>query len=331
MMRQILVLCMALVPVASWASEPMGMPDVPSEDAMVLEGAEVPPWQGVLFDLGGNRDSDGFKRTTLRVGAPVRYDAIHDFWALGASSDHFSKDDWDARVNSIVAMVRKVDPATGAGFTARAAVAFTGGDAELHGEGVWNHRFSNATGAEFIFNRDVVETAQALEQSLLANFFAVSLDHAFTDRLTVIGMPTYRYFDDGNQQLGLRGWLIYNLSPEQGLSVNIKARTYESSENGGGVYFSPDTYQRVEAGLRLRRSLGNWRVYATADVGREWIDEDIEKPTTHLSLAATRRIGESADVGVQWAYYRASDSAANLDVSGSYKWRMARIYLSVPF
>ena len=113
--------------------------------------------------------------------------------------------------------------------------------------------------------------------------------------------------------------------------MNIKARTYESSESGGGICFSPDTYQRVEAGLRLRRSIGSWRFYATADLGREWINEDIEKPTTHLSLAATRRIGEAADLGVQWAYYRASDAASNIDATGSYRWHMARVYFSLPF
>jgi hypothetical protein len=186
---------------------------------------------------------------------------------------------------------------------------------------------------ELIANRDAVETMAALGRAIMANFLAASFDHAVTERLTVIGMPTYRRFSDGNEQTGFRAWAIYGLLPEHGVSAQLKVRGYESTQNGGGAYFSPDRYERAEIGLRLRRAFGDWRVFATADVGRERIDRDIEKPTVQAALTAQRNFANNAGLGVQFAYYRASDSANNLNVNRSdhYAWRMARVYFTVPF
>jgi hypothetical protein len=287
--------------------------------------------KGVLFDLVASNDTDGFRRNIVRAGAMVQHNSIYDFIAVGASTNNFSQGDWSKRVNSAVAMIRKVDRKTGEGLFARGAVVVNGEKPVLLGEAVWNKRFSASTGAEFIASRDAIESRAALDQGTLANYFAVSLDHAVTDRLTVIGMPTYRRFSDGNEQPGLRGFIIYGIAPEHGLSLSLKARAYESTQDGGGAYFSPDRYERAEIGLRLRRSFGDWRVFATADVGRERIDRDIEKPTNQLALTATRAYSNGTSVGIQLVRSHAtSDSTFDVSAAGHYVWRMARVYLAIP-
>jgi hypothetical protein len=287
--------------------------------------------QGVAAGLAATRDSDKFERNITRVGAMVHYESSYDFIALGASSNLFRQNDWSRRVNSLVASLRKVDRATAEGITVRAALASSGDRTELHGEADWNIRFSKNAGVELIANRDFVETRQALTNGTMASFLGASFDYAATERLTLIGMPTYRRFTDGNEQLGLRGWLIYGLIPEQGLSVQAKARAYHSSQDGGGAYFSPEDYARAEIGLRLRRAVGDWRVYATADLGRERINRDIDKPTSGLALTAQRHFSNNAGLGWQLAYFRASDSASNTGGSDRYAWRLARAFVTIPF
>lgn len=287
--------------------------------------------RGGVASFIATRDTDKFERNITRVGTMVHYESSYDFTAIGASTNLFRQGGWSTRVNSLEAVIRNVNRATAAGINARVALAAKSDRTELHGEGSWNIRFSERTGAELVASRDAVESQQVLKNGTMASFIGVSLDHALTDRLTVIGMPTYRRFTDGNEQVGLRGWLIYTLMPEYGLSVNLKARGYESSQNGGGAYFSPDRYERAEIGLRLRRAFGDWRVFATADVGKERINGDVEKPTRELGLTALRSFANDVTLGFQFAYYRASDSASNSGTADQYAWRWARAVAVIPF
>jgi hypothetical protein len=286
---------------------------------------------GVVTDLAATRDTDKFNRNIARAAAAVDYESIHDFVAIGASTNHFSQGAWSLRVNSIEAAVRKVDRRTGEGVFARLGATTSTHRTYLHGEGTWNKRLTDSTGLELVANRDAVESQEALQRAILANFVGVSIDHAATDRLTLIGMPTYRRFSDGNEQIGIRGWGVYTLLPDSGLSLMVHARTYESTQNGGGAYFSPDQYDRVEAGFRLRRGIAGWRVFAIANAGRERIDRDIEKPTNHLSLTATRIFSGDVSVGVQLVRFQATgDNTLNVGSAGHYVWRMARVYLGIP-
>jgi hypothetical protein len=332
MTRYLTALLIALAATGTWAADAAETLPGESNTPANRDDVDVLFLQGVALDLLATRDTDKFERNITRVGAMVDYKSTYDFTAIGASSNEFRQDDWSLRVNSVLASVRKVNRATAEGFTARAEVAFKGDERQLHGEGNWNIRFSASTGVELIANRDAIETQRALTNGTMANFFAASFDHALSERLTVIGMPTYRHFSDGNEQAGLRGWLIYALIPERGLSLNVKARGYESSQNGGGAYFSPERYERAEIGLRLRRSMGDWRVFATADLGRERINRDIEKPTSQLALTAQRSFANNTGLGLQFAYYRASDSANNTaSETERYAWRMARLFVTIPF
>ena len=287
--------------------------------------------EGFVADFVATRDTDHFERNIVRLGAMVRYESIYDFVAIGASRNEFRQGSWSHHVNSLVGAIRKVDRATAEGITARLAVAVSGDTPKLHGEGTWNIRFTERTGIELVGNRDAVESRQAIEHGIMSNFVGVSLDHALTDRVTVIGMPTYRSLSDGNDQKGVRAWLIYALLPEQGLSAQLKYRGYESSKRSS-TYFSPDRYERAEIGLRLRRAFGDWRVFATADYGKERVDgTTLDNAAYQVALTAQRNFANNASVGLQLVYFRASDSENNVNSAERYAWRMARLYFTIPF
>jgi hypothetical protein len=272
--------------------------------------------RGLILDGILTRDTDDFERDIARVAAAIHYENIYEFVSVLGSVDRFRQREWSARANSIGLAARKVNRRTAAGYFVRAAIADAPAKLQLHGEATWNIRFSDRAGVELIANRDALETIEALPEGIMANFFAASLDYAASDRWTLIGMPTYRKFSDGNTQTGARGWIIYGVAPESGLSVNLRARAYDSDEDGGGLYFSPLEYRRAEVGVRLRRAINDWRVFAMANMGREYINSEPSKPTFDLSITASRVFDKDISVGLQFAYFRSSDSANNVGLIG---------------
>jgi hypothetical protein len=284
---------------------------------------------GPAFDLIGARDSDGFHRRTVRAAVMVKYDSPYDFIAVGLNRNEFSQNDWSKGINSIELTGRKVNRRTAEGFTGNVAITTNTEKLEWHGGFTWNQRFTEKAGMELIFNRDAIETRAALDNQTLANFYAVSLDYAASDRWTVIAMPTYRDFTDGNAQRGGRGWLIYSLLPEYGLSAQLKGQFYDSTR-GSDQYFSPDNYERAELGLRFRHAFGDWRVFADAAYGREFINHDIEQPTTTVVLRGERSFSNQIAVGLQLSYYRAAANGTQLDASDDYHWSMTRLYMTIP-
>lgn len=297
----------------------------------LTDAADYFALNGPVIDRVTTRDTDKFERDIWRIGTMLHYESRHEYMAVGVSRDDFRQGQWSATVDSLVMAGRRTDRRTAEGVTGRLALTTNTRKPEWHGEGVWNIRFGERTGMELIGSRDAVETKAALQQGILSNFVALSLDHALSERLTAIAMPTYQHYSDGNVQRGWRGWLIYSLLPDYGVSVEIKARAYDSSGDSQGRYFNPDHYQRQEAGLRFRHAVGDWRILASAGAGREWINRDIEKPTASFSLTAQRSFANNISVGAQFSYYRAANSGTDVDSTDQYAWRMGRVYVAIPY
>ena len=192
-----------------------------------------------------------------------------------------------------------------------------------------NHRFSAQTGGELILQRDFVETRAALDAGVTQAFIAGSIDHAFTDRWTGIALAGAQRFSDGNDRAHLRGWLIYTLVPEYGLSLQARIRGYENSQTGSSFYFNPDRYETADFGLRLRTGVAGWRLHALLAAGEERIDRASTNPTHFLQLNADRVLAGDIRVGVRYAYSRAAGENT-ASASGGYTWRYLRFFIVAP-
>jgi hypothetical protein len=286
---------------------------------------------GVIADRIATRDSDSFKRDILRFGVMLHYASPYEFVAVGASRNDFRQDRFSGGVNSIVLAARKTNRRTAEGFTGRLAVTTNTEKTDWHGEATWNHKFTEQTGIEVVASRDAVETIGALREGILSNFVGVSIAHDFSDRFTAIAMPTYQRFTDGNVHRGGRGWLIYNLFPAWGIGTELKAQTYDGTGGSNGLYFSPDDYERAEAGLRIRQSFNGWRIIGGASAGRERINREIEKPTRTARLVMQKSFNNNLTAGLQFSYFQASNSGTDISSNDEYSWRMSRIFIAVPF
>lgn len=335
MIRSLALSCAVLLAVAATSVraqlEPQEKRANEAHTPELIDDAEHINFYGPTIARVATRDTDHFKRDISHAGMMLHYGSPYDFIALGASRNEFRQGNWSVGVNSIVLAGRKIDRRTAAGFTGRLAVTTNTDKPAWHGEATWNIRLTETTGVELIANRDAVETVGALQEGIISNFLGVSVDHALTERLTLIAMPTYRRFTDGNAERGGRGWLTYNLFPEQGIGVELKGRFYNGDGDSNGLYFSPERYERYEAGLRLRRAFGNWRVIGNVAFGEERIDREIENPTTTATLTAQRSFTNNVTAGVQLAYLRAAGAGSASNTSADYAWRMGRLFLVIPF
>lgn len=287
--------------------------------------------RGVVIDRTATRDSDGFKRDIYRFGVMLHYASPYEFVAVGASRNEFRQDKFSGGVNSLVVAARKTNRLTAEGLTGRLAITTNTEKTNWHGEVTWNHKFTEQTGIEVVASRDAVETVGALREGVLSNFAGVSIAHDLSDRFTVIAMPTYQRFTDGNVHRGGRGWMIYNLFPAWGIGAEIKAQTYESTGDSNGLYFSPDNYARAEAGLRIRQSFNGWRIIGAASTGRERINREIEKPTKTARLIMQKSFSNDLTAGLQFSYFQASNSGTDISSTDAYSWRMSRLFIVVPF
>ena len=286
--------------------------------------------QGVAFELLGTRDSSDFRSTRLHGGLLVREESPFDFLAVGGGVTRYEQDDWSTERYTLGAAVRKVERATGAGLVATAGLSQVGDSTRAILEATWNRRLSQRTGFELIGQRDFVETRAGLEAGTMTNFAAASVDHVVAERLTLIGLGGLQYFSDDNRRWHLRGRAIYPLLPEQGVSMLVRAKVYESSRPGGSLYFNPENYQQGDLGLRLRRSIGgHWRVLAAAGVGGEEIDHSEGKRTYYVEARAERSFANN--LWLMLTYVLDHSSASDNSTGQDYKWQYFRAVAVIPF
>jgi hypothetical protein len=327
------LLCAAALIAAhtAWGAERMDFPrqGTGQSPAPPAEPRDEEHIFGTGIDTIYTTDSDRFRSIQLRAAALVHYESPWDLVAVGGGATYYKQDDWSKERYALAAAIRKVDRATGAGLIAAGGIASVGDHQKLFGEGAWNKRLSRSTGVEFIGQRDFVETQSALDAGTMTNFLAASVDHAVSDRFTLIGLAGGQWYSDDNQRTHLRGRAIYALLPEHGLSVQVRAQGYESSRPGGGLYFNPDRYERADIGLRVRRSVGaDWRILAAVGAGQEWIDHSVRNPTSYAEARGQRSFANNVTLALSFAYYRASE--ADSAGSGDYRWSYFRALLIIP-
>jgi hypothetical protein len=144
---------------------------------------------------------------------------------------------------------------------------------------------------EFFIEREIIETPLGLQDGLYSTYLGAAFDLPFDERnvlTTVIGAQT---FDGDNLRLHLRGNFIHVLSPELGLSAQLRLRYFHDSHPSESDYYAPRWYAQAMPTLQMRRFVGGWR-YAVAagygsqrEAGTSWrparmFEASITSPTT---------------------------------------------------
>lgn len=120
---------------------------------------------------------------------------------------------------------------------------------------------------EFFVERDIVETRQGLDLGLYATFAGAAVDLPADDRNVFTALAGVQAFTGGNVRLHLRASYIHVVKPKLGLSVQLRARGFRSSDPGEHDYYSPRRYAEALPLVQMRRFVGGWELLGAAGLG----------------------------------------------------------------
>lgn len=221
----------------------------------------APPVAGGI-EVFASDDADDTTILKTAVSAYARYEHAADY--LGLALEH-----------------ARFRPLGERGWTDhRAYLAFAGSGGTL----AWNGRIGTdghtvlgsaalvregARRQEYFIERDVLET-RAGRDGRHVTFAGAAFDVPFGERgqqLTLLG--GVQDFPGDNLRTHLRATYSLPLLPKQGLSLQLRARSFHNSHPRELDYYSPRRFDEVLPMLRLRRFHGGWMYSAAAGLGRQ--------------------------------------------------------------
>lgn len=123
----------------------------------------------------------------------------------------------------------------------------------------------------FFVEREIVETQQGLDRRIFYTFAGISSDIPINDANTLAVTVGVQEFSGNNERIHLRGKFVHVVSADIGLSTQVDARYYHSTEPSELDYFSPRNFVRLVPLLQLRRfSHSGWMYAAAAGVGAQY-------------------------------------------------------------
>ncbi|WP_265563995.1 hypothetical protein [Sphingomicrobium arenosum] len=144
------------------------------------------------------------------------------------------------------------------------------GSAALVHEGEWRK--------EFFLERDVIETPQGLALDLTSTYGGAAVDVPLGARAQLTLLGGVQDFTGDNVRLHARANAIYVVAPDQGLSVQLRARTFHDSVPREYDYYAPGDYVQLLPVVQVQRFTGGWRYRlaggwgAQKETGGDWRD-----------------------------------------------------------
>ncbi|WP_271078672.1 hypothetical protein [Aurantiacibacter sp. MUD61] len=118
--------------------------------------------------------------------------------------------------------------------------------------------------------REIIETEQGLNRRIYYTFVGASTDVPVTDSTSASVTVGVQEFSGRNERLHLRGRLVHAVDADLGLSAQVDARYYHSTEPGEFDYFSPRNFVSVVPLVQLRRlNTDGWMFLAAGGAGAQ--------------------------------------------------------------
>jgi len=266
-------------------------------------------------DLSVSSDSEGF--TARKLGASLYPWYAHGDRHTGLQVQHnaYSRAGWRMQGESVSVVHRAVDPRTAMGYQVRAGIDRINGQDLLTLDGSHSVALTAQTTAEFVINRDRVETQDGLQDGLHLTSAGAGLWQQVNDRLNVGGLVQVMRFSDSNTRHQVRLRLVYDLLPEHGVTLQLRYRGYRASNTEvPRRYFNPAEFEEGMVAVGVRRRIAGWVVAGTLGVGRQQVAQDTPTPTQLAQLSVTSplagpvfwraRLGYSRSSGLQGPDYR---------------------------
>lgn len=239
---------------------------------------------GIGGGFFASRDSESF--STNALSALYLPDFAHgsDLAGVRTTLRRYSQGDWRLESQQLMALLRKVDPATANGWQLDAGLSLQGGHSTIALDGSFHTALAAKTGLDLFINRDWVETRAALAQGVDFTFLGGAIDQGIGEHWTVVGVAGLQLFSDDNNREHLRARIVYQPMLDSGLTLQLRYRTFHSSGTGGTTYFNPANYDETLLAAGWRKRIAGWVFRAAAGQGAQHVNGGPGSNTRLLEL-----------------------------------------------
>jgi len=272
-------------------------------------------------------DNANFRAMRLRAGALIPYDNPWHYAGVAAQTSRYWQDGYRKEAEAILGSYRDQRRDTLAGIQLEAGAARVSGHLRAIGDATW--RFVPAPGVaiDAIAAADLVETPLALDRGIGHTFAALGIERQLGDRFTMTGLAGRQWFTDGNARNHLRARLIALVLPEEGVTLQLRYRQYDSMKDDvGGAYFNPDHYQQWLGVAAIRKRYAGWMFQGELGSGQERSTGGPSRAARHVEARAEGPLFGTARLVLRAGYER---SAGFIDATG-YSYRIVAAELQVP-
>ncbi len=140
---------------------------------------------------------------------------------------------------------------------------------------------------EYFIEREIVESPIGISRGIYYTFAGASIDLPADDRNNFNVFAGVQEFTGDNVRLHLRGNYVHVVKPEWGLSAQLRARYFRSSEPGEYDYYSPRWYAQLLPVLQVRRFTGGWQLLGAAGLGAQRDSERGWRSSRYLNARVT--------------------------------------------
>ena len=252
----------------------------------VAEEAE----HAVGADVFYQSDADGTEVVRAGLDLDPHYRDKDNYTGLRLEKAWFNPLDqgWQGRERIYLRAARKLDH-----WTLQGRVG-TDGDSVLGSVTAFDDaRFRK----EFFVERDILETPQGLARGIYYTFAGAAIDLPVDERNQFTLVAGAQEFTGDNARWHLRANYIHVVTPEWGLSAQLRTRFFRNSDPREADYYSPRWYAQVLPVLQLRRTTDNgWRFLLAGGLG---VQRDSETGWRRASYAAAQ--ATSPQVAPGWS------------------------------
>ena len=238
-------------------------------------------WGLLSPTISAYSDNDQFKAVKAGIGLLPLYKDGQHYTGIQALHHSFEQYEWKKDASQLSLVSESINPKNGLGHKVNLGLNQLGNHTLVNADMNYAMPLQEGTNAELFYNRDWVETRNSLDNGIKYDYYGGSLEQRLSERWTVIGLLGQHRFSDNNTRNHIRGKLIYDLLPEQGINLQLRHRQYRNSQETNGNYFNPNKYEEQMVAVAMRQRVQSWMISGLIGVGRQKVNED-PRTSTHL-------------------------------------------------
>jgi hypothetical protein len=274
-------------------------------------------WGLMAPSIFASEDSEDFHVTKVGTGLLPFYKSGQNYLGIQASTNHYSSPEWAKDGGQASLVQRSINSSTGLGSIASLGVSSLYGRELFIADVTYSAPITKTFSYETFFFRDWVETRNSLTNGISHNYYGGSLEKRIASDWTIIGLLAQQKFSDSNIRNHLRGKIIFDLLPEEGVNLQLRHRQYRNSHEVTVNYFNPNEYDENMAAMGWRKKVQGWQLSGLVGLGRQKINDDPHTTTKLLEIEAISPIFNKIFLRSKVGY---SDSAGFGGPDYSYKY-----------